>query len=68
MDVGRAWEPAVSTPDPDTIASVGVGARVSAFQSAQFNVYWGQQLNHVPDPNTTLRDQGVHLELVVQVL
>jgi hypothetical protein len=37
-------------------------------ERARFEVYWGQQLNHVRGGEGNLQDHGIHLQLVVQVL
>ena len=75
IDVGRSWNHNRETPSPQTLASVGMGLWVNVrqtqmrmFPNAQFNIYWGQQLNHVPDRNKNLQDHGIHLQLIVEVL
>lgn len=69
-DVGRAWNAKGGTPDPQTLASVGLGVRWSLLpqERARFELYWGQPLNHVPHPPGNLQDHGIHLQFVVQVL
>ncbi|MBH0178792.1 MAG: ShlB/FhaC/HecB family hemolysin secretion/activation protein [Nitrospira sp.] len=54
---------------PDTLASVGVGLRWNILPDdrASFEVYWGQQLNHVPSSRNTIQDHGVHLGFVVNL-
>jgi hemolysin activation/secretion protein len=67
VDVGHAWNVHLDTIRPqDTLASVGTGVRINLFDRAQANVYWGMQLNHVPDPrdNNSLQDNGVHVQFV----
>jgi hemolysin activation/secretion protein len=69
IDVGRAWNSEVKTPDPDTLASIGLGLRASIFQRAQLNFYWGVPLNNVSyfgDYN--IQDDGIHIQFVVTVL
>ncbi|MCZ6800901.1 MAG: BamA/TamA family outer membrane protein, partial [Nitrospirae bacterium] len=75
IDVGRSWNAKGTTPDPETLASIGVGLRFAfrqdtfpLFKNAYANVYWGQQLNHVSDRNNTLQDQGIHFQMLVEVL
>lgn len=70
VDVGRAWNAKGGTPDPDTLASVGLGVRWSILPQdrARFELYWGVPLNHVPHPEGNLQDHGIHLQVVVQVL
>ena len=70
VDLGRAWTAKGVTPDPQTLASVGLGLRWSILprDRARFELYWGLPLNHVPHPPGNLQDHGIHLQLVVQVL
>lgn len=69
-DFGHAWSAKGDTPDPQTLASVGVGLRwmILPQERARFELYWGQQLNHVRSGEGNLQDHGIHLQLVVQVL
>jgi hemolysin activation/secretion protein len=77
VDVGHGWNlgqnrPSPVTPNPglpDTLASVGAGLRWNILPKdrASFEVYWGQQLNHVPKVGNTIQDHGVHLGLVVNL-
>ena len=77
VDVAHGWNlgdnrPSPVTPIssfPDTLASVGAGLRWSILPKdrASFEVYWGQQLNHVPKVGNTIQDHGVHLGLVVNL-
>jgi hemolysin activation/secretion protein len=77
VDVGHGWNlgqnrPSPVTPNPtlpDTLASVGAGLRWNILPKdrASFEVYWGQQLNHVPKAGNTIQDHGVHLGLVVNL-
>jgi hemolysin activation/secretion protein len=75
-DVGHGWNlgdnrPSSLTPNqfPDTLASVGAGLRWNILPKdrASFEVYWGQQLNHVPKVSNTVQDHGVHLGIVVNL-
>lgn len=70
VDMGRAWNAKGTTPDPQTLASVGLGVRWSVLprDRARFELYWGVPLNHVPHPPGNLQDHGIHLQFVVQVL
>jgi hemolysin activation/secretion protein len=69
-DVGHAWFAKGDTPDLQTLASVGAGLRwmILTQDRAYFEVYWGQQLNHVRGGEGNLQDHGIHLQLVVRVL
>ena len=67
VDYGRAWNTSVANPDPQDLASVGVGMIANLWEGSHFEVYWGQQLNRLKFPNGgTLQDHGIHLQLVVQ--
>lgn len=66
VDVGRAWNTAVPTGDRDTLASVGAGLVGSITEGIRFEVYWGQQLNHLRAGNGNLQDHGVNFQLMVQ--
>ncbi len=70
MDFGRAWNAKGDTPDLRTLASIGAGLRwmILPKDRAYFEVYWGQQLNHVRGGEGNLQDHGIHLQLVVRVL
>lgn len=69
IDVGRAWAAKGPTADPQTLASIGVGLRWNIFNRANANIYWGQQLNHVPAPGSggNLQDHGIHVQFVWNV-
>ncbi len=77
VDVAHGWNQganriAVTAPIstfPDTLASVGVGLRWNILPDdrASFEVYWGQQLNHVPKISHTIQDNGVHLGIVINL-
>ena len=70
VDFGQAWNTRVSTPEPDFLASAGLGVRWNVLprDRARFELYWGVPLNHVPHPPGNLQDHGIHLQLIVQVL
>lgn len=77
IDVGHSWRTKDDTPDPQTLASIGVGLRFTfrqqafpIFPNTYANIYWGQQLNHVPDVRDTnnLQDNGVYFQVLVEVL
>lgn len=70
IDVGRSWNAKFSTPDPETLASIGVGLRLAFSDRAFGNVYWGQQLNHVSEPSqkNDLQDNGLHVQFVWNIL
>lgn len=78
VDVGRSWNTnlsntvtttpvAGSTANRETLASVGIGLLITFTETSRFEIYWGQQLNHLKEGSGNLQDHGVHLQLVVQV-
>lgn len=67
LDVGKSWNVHFPDPTTTTLASVGLGLRASLFQRAQFSLYWGVPLNHVPTTGGNIQDDGIHLQLVVNV-
>jgi len=70
VDFGHAWNAKGVTPDPQTLAAVGLGLRWNVLprDRARFELYWGLPLNHVPHPPGNLQDHGIHFQFVVQVL
>jgi hemolysin activation/secretion protein len=66
VDVGHAWNTRVPSGRPNTLASVGVGLLGPVTDWLQFEVYWGQQLNHLRLGNNDLQDLGLHFQVVVQ--
>lgn len=78
IDVGRSWNTGeadiTETIDTDTLASIGVGLLLAfpqtsfpMFQNTYANVYWGLELNHIPDPNQNLQDHGVFIQVLTEV-
>ena len=77
VDVAHGWNLGENRPSaittnpnlPDTLASVGAGLRWNILPDdrASFEVYWGQQLNHVHKISNTIQDNGVHLGFVVNL-
>jgi hemolysin activation/secretion protein len=77
VDVGHGWNiganhATVITPlaiTTNTLASVGAGLRWNILpdDKASFEIYWGQQLNHVPSIGNNLQSHGVHLGVVVNL-
>jgi len=67
FDYGRGWNTTVTTPSPEWLASVGVGAIWHFWEGSRFEVYWGQRLNPPAQAHhTNLQDYGVHLQLVIE--
>jgi hemolysin activation/secretion protein len=61
----------VPTPDPKTLASIGLGLRWAVTVTSpvavrpQLEIYWGLPLKSVNTPGGNLQDLGLHLQLVV---
>ena len=70
-DFGRAWDTARRTPDPQDIASVGIGLRWAATVPLlvplrpALEIYWGHKLRDVVTPGGNLQDKGVHFQLIL---
>ncbi len=71
IDFGRAWDTARQTPDPQDIASVGIGLRWAATVPLlvplrpTLEVYWGHKLRDVTTPGGNLQDMGVHFQVTL---
>jgi hemolysin activation/secretion protein len=74
VDFGHAWNIDQPTPNPKTIAGIGVGLRWAATLPSpirlrpQLEVYWGYPLKHVDTSGSTLQDQGLHIQFVITAL
>lgn len=75
IDVGRSWFAKRNTSSPQTLTSIGTGLRYSIsglpftfLRQFYANIYWGQQLNHVANPNQNLQDHGIHFEIGLELL
>jgi len=70
-DFGRAWDTARRTPDPQDLASVGIGLRWAATVPLVIplrpvlEVYWGHKLRDVTYPGGNLQDKGVHFQILL---
>ena len=71
IDVGHGWNTEVPTPEPTTLASIGLGLRWAASFGTkvpirpQFEIYWGYQLNKVQTSGSTLQDNGISLQFLL---
>lgn len=71
VDYSRAWNTRLPTPEPQTLASIGLGLRWGVTVPPpvavrpEFEVYWGVPLNHVKAPGGSLQDLGLTLQLIV---
>jgi hemolysin activation/secretion protein len=70
VDVGYGWNAKGVTPDPQLLASAGVGLRANLLHRGFASVYWGHQLNHVAVPGAAgnLQDHGLHVQVTINVL
>ena len=68
VDVGQSWNAEGESPFPTTLASVGLGLRWYIMPGTQFVLYWGQRLNHVPNPETNLQDFGLHIQFAMDLI
>jgi hemolysin activation/secretion protein len=71
VDVGRSWVAKGTTPDPETLASVGAGLRSNFLPNNRgyFEIYYGYRLDDVTYASGgggNLQDHGVHLQVVLQ--
>jgi hemolysin activation/secretion protein len=68
-DVGTSWNRQFPTPDPTTLASVGLGVRWAATVGTVVpirpyaEVFWGQKLIHVATDGGDLQDRGIHFQV-----
>ena len=68
VDFGQAWNSQVATPDPRTLASVGAGFIWNIpWKDSRFELYYGKQLNRLKLGDDTLQDDGIHLQLAIEV-
>jgi hemolysin activation/secretion protein len=66
-DIGQSWNTGVpDETDRTMLASAGIGLIATITRQSRFEIYWGQQLNHLQLGRGNLQDHGVHLQLVVQ--
>jgi hemolysin activation/secretion protein len=72
VDFGHAWNNELPTPEPRTIASIGLGLRWGATVVSkpfplrpEFEIYWGYQLEDVETDGNTLQDHGIHLQFLL---
>jgi hemolysin activation/secretion protein len=71
VDVGRSWNRELPTPDPPTLASIGLGVRWAvSFGTVvplrpEFEVFWGYRLINVATEGDDLQDKGIHFRVVL---
>jgi hemolysin activation/secretion protein len=64
-DVGTGWNREASNPDPDpdTLASVGIGALVRAGDRLNARIDWGIPLVEVDSSDRTWQENGIHFSV-----
>ncbi len=71
IDFGTGWNRKVDTPDPRTLASVGLGLRwakswgMKVPLQTQFEMFRGHQLKDVDTVGNDLQDKGYHLQFSI---
>jgi hemolysin activation/secretion protein len=64
VDTGYSWNTDRGETGPTTLVSAGIGARANVRDGLGFEIYWGQELEDVPDGGgSDLQNHGVHLGL-----
>ena len=64
VDAGQGWNATLDDPINDTLMSVGVQLNMSLFDRIQGSVYYGHQLEEIPDPaDEKLQDSGFGFRL-----
>lgn len=68
FDLGHGWNDRGTDPSPDTIYSLGLGARWLVSPLLRAEIYWGHALESVPDVEEyDLQDDGIHFEIVANI-
>ncbi len=67
MDFGRGTNTNAPSADPDTLVSAGIGLIWNIMAGSRFEIFWGQELNHIPSVGGSKQDSGVHIQAVVQL-
>ncbi|HQR14682.1 MAG TPA: ShlB/FhaC/HecB family hemolysin secretion/activation protein [Nitrospira sp.] len=68
-DVGHSWSTKTNVGDVHTLASVGAGLRFNFNSLSNLSVYWGRRLvtANVSNPHNSLQDEGIHVQLVLNL-
>jgi hemolysin activation/secretion protein len=66
-DRGQSWNRERTTPDPQTLASVGVGVRTLYYPWLEFELYYGKHLTKIEQPGANLQDKGIHFQIRARV-
>ena len=65
VDVGTAWNNSGTNPDPNTLASVGLGLQLALGNVLQARLDWGIPLISVDSSERTLQEQGLLFSIIV---
>jgi hemolysin activation/secretion protein len=65
VDVGTAWNNSGTNPDPNTLASVGLGLQLALGNVLQARLDWGIPLISVDSSERTLQEQGLVFSIIV---
>jgi hemolysin activation/secretion protein len=65
-EIGHGWDDAATLP-AETLASVGVGFRISPWEWLLAEAYWGSELNDIPGPsdNDDIQDDGFYIRVTI---
>ena len=66
-DSGRSWSRERPTPEPEVLASVGVGLRATYYPWLDFELYYGRRLKDIGNTGNDLQDRGIHFQLRARV-
>jgi hemolysin activation/secretion protein len=74
VDFGKAWNNKLETPDPKEITGSGVGLlwAVTFLKPIrlrpQFEFYWGYPFTDIETTDSSLQDDGIYLQFVLEAL
>jgi len=63
FDTGGAWFNEQTTPNPDTVSSVGLGLRWQPDPKLRIEVHYGHALDDLANKGSDLQDDGIHFTL-----
>ena len=66
-DFGWGWHTDLSTPDPKTIASAGLGIRWDPAEKIHAEIYCGYPLRDPDNSGSDLQDMGIHFQFNWQI-